>query len=232
MAIRIRITIVILTLQILIPRLVQAETIQYRIDNGLSALQYDQELTDFAYSRQYELCSGDWSHSGFINRYNQLSDNYLYMGENLGSGYGGDDSKVFEAWIASPTHFNNIVYQYWSNIGKAKFSCNGEVYWVEIFGQHKPVYKEIPSEVTDNQNVTDNQEAITTSTPELKELGRDIDFPTKTTFLTDINPSKVYVKPIIVDFCYKNDYFIAPKSTQRTNIFKLLKAKLMLITNQ
>lgn len=136
----IRPTIILLTVisfSLLVTSRVQAETIQYRIDNNLSELKYSIELTDFAYSRQQELCMGDWSHNGFYNRYSILSNSFTEIGENLGRGYGGVDTVVFNAWLNSPTHYNNVIKPTWTHIGKAKFNCNNETYWVEIFGQAK-----------------------------------------------------------------------------------------------
>jgi len=67
----------------------------------------------------------------FMKRYNY---HYLCAGENLAVGYKSDKS-VVAAWIASPSHKDNIVDPKFTNIGIGISSDGKNVYVVQLFSK-------------------------------------------------------------------------------------------------
>jgi uncharacterized protein YkwD len=57
------------------------------------------------------------------------------IGENVAVGYPGV-VQVMEAWLASPGHRANLLHGAYRHVGVATTaSADGQVYWVQVFGQ-------------------------------------------------------------------------------------------------
>ncbi|MEZ5190300.1 MAG: CAP domain-containing protein [Schumannella sp.] len=54
-------------------------------------------------------------------------------GENVASGYGY--TKVVAAWVASPSHYANLVGDY-TSIGIGYYEADGRRYWAQVFGKY------------------------------------------------------------------------------------------------
>ena len=99
----------------------------WRSENNLDQYIYDQSLCDVANARLGEIKS-DWSHKGFAKYIHNVD--FRYLGENLAKGF--DDSyQMFEAWLKSPTHRNNLI--------KYTHSCLvcSDGYCVQMFGIYR-----------------------------------------------------------------------------------------------
>ena len=92
---------------------------QEREVNSLHHLEYDVTLSECAAIRAQE-ASQIWSHtrpSG--DSWNTVAQGF-YRGENLARGY-FSAQEVFDAWMASESHRNNILYKDYTTIGIAIF---------------------------------------------------------------------------------------------------------------
>ena len=90
-----------------------------RINNNLTELQYDVTLEACADVRVKE-ASQIWSHTRPDGqKWNTVSIGY-YRGENLARGY-NTAKEVFEAWMASESHRNNILHKEYKTIGLSIF---------------------------------------------------------------------------------------------------------------
>jgi uncharacterized protein YkwD len=83
-----------------------------------------------------------WSHNSPSGKspwvwFNQAGYNYVYAGENLAKDF-GSTSRMMEAWMASPTHKENIVSPKYEEIGIAVVPGNiggqDTVLVVQLFG--------------------------------------------------------------------------------------------------
>ncbi|OGH11668.1 MAG: hypothetical protein A3B38_03050 [Candidatus Levybacteria bacterium RIFCSPLOWO2_01_FULL_36_13] len=118
-------------------------TNQRRQENGLPPLSLNSQLTSAAYNKANDMLSKNyWAHiapDGTTPWYfiKNSGYSYIYAGENLARGY-NSTSDVLNAWLASPTHRDNIMSSKYSNVGFAVVTGNltGEdtVLVVEMFG--------------------------------------------------------------------------------------------------
>lgn len=86
-----------------------------RKENGLSELWYSARVHEVSTLRAYELCSY-YSHTrpngtGFSTAFSELGINYQMAGENIAYGRNMFETpeEVFEAWMDSPSHRENIL---------------------------------------------------------------------------------------------------------------------------
>lgn len=118
-------------------------TNQKRQENGLPPLTLNGQLDSAALNKANDMLSKNyWSHIApdgttpwfFIK---QSGYNFIYAGENLARGYNSAND-VLNAWLASPTHRDNILSSKYKNVGFAIVTGNltGEetVLVVEMFG--------------------------------------------------------------------------------------------------
>ena len=111
-----------------------------RSSKGLLPLTMDESLTDVAGDFACEMIEAEFfSHrSPKTNldpgeRLTRAGYIYFTMGENLavGQGSAGD---VFEDWMTSPEHRDNILSPQWREIGIAvRATHDGQFYWVQEF---------------------------------------------------------------------------------------------------
>lgn len=90
---------------------------QERVKYGLHALSYNGLLATGASARAKSLIeTGQWSHDGYTTAVWNSGYHYIHAGENLGRGY-SDPSELVRAWMASPTHRDNILTYDWQDMG-------------------------------------------------------------------------------------------------------------------
>jgi len=106
------------------PSNIIALTNQQRATAGLNTLNVDSRLTAAAQAKANNMFSEQyWDHFGpngetpwmFIS---QAGYQYVYAGENLAKGFRTAEG-VYEAWMASPTHRDNIMSGNYKDIGVA-----------------------------------------------------------------------------------------------------------------
>lgn len=78
---------------------------EYRIENGLKPLRFNESMCPFTKVRLNQIHT-NWSHTGWLSVKNYYT--YVYFGENLSKGYSYAEA-IVSAWIASPGHLANIV---------------------------------------------------------------------------------------------------------------------------
>ena len=104
-----------------------------RIEHGLSALQWTASLNVAAMIRAKE-CSIKWSHTRPNGQDFWTVDSKCVYGENLAFGYDTAD-EVVSAWMASPSHKDNILYPEFRTIALAVYKAeDGTYYWANEFG--------------------------------------------------------------------------------------------------
>lgn len=119
-------------------------TNKVRQENGLSALALDSSLSQAASQKAADMFAKDyWAHVapdgatpwGFIKNSGYA---YLYAGENLARGF-SNTSDVVNAWMASPSHRDNMLSSNYDDVGFAISSGNltgsDTVLVVEMFGR-------------------------------------------------------------------------------------------------
>ena len=118
-------------------------TNEERLKNGLGTVKADALLTSAAYAKANNMLKEQyWDHFGpngespwqFIKA---SGYEYIYAGENLGKGFTTSEG-LHQAWMASPTHKENIVGKNYKDIGIAVVNgnLNGEDVFlvVQMFG--------------------------------------------------------------------------------------------------
>jgi len=119
-----------------------------RAEVGLSSLKLDYQLSAAAAGKANDMFSkGYWAHNApdgttpwiFINN---SGYQYLYAGENLAKDFGNSEG-VVNAWMASPSHRDNILRREYQDVGFAVVNgrLNGEetTLVVQFFGTPPPV---------------------------------------------------------------------------------------------
>lgn len=95
-----------------------------RLKAGLPPLKYSETLADAARRKADNMLAEDyWAHNSPSGKtpwvwFKNAGYNYLYAGENLAKDFGSTDRMV-SAWMASPTHRDNIVSAKYQEIGLA-----------------------------------------------------------------------------------------------------------------
>lgn len=95
-----------------------------RIQAGLATLKYSEKLADAARRKAANMLEENyWSHNSPSGKspwiwFKNAGYAYLYAGENLAKDFGSTD-RMIEAWMASPTHRDNIVSNKYTEIGVA-----------------------------------------------------------------------------------------------------------------
>ena len=99
-------------------------TNQKRLENGLPPLRYNPNLTQAALSKAGDMFAFDyWAHVSPSGRdpwafFHEADYNYLFAGENLARDFYTSEA-VVEAWMASPTHRDNVLNSRYEEIGLA-----------------------------------------------------------------------------------------------------------------
>lgn len=99
-------------------------TNEARASEGLKPLSYNEKLADAARRKAANMLSENyWAHNSPSGKspwvwFKDAGYNYVFAGENLAKDF-GDTSHMMSAWMASPTHKENIVNSKYSEIGIA-----------------------------------------------------------------------------------------------------------------
>jgi uncharacterized protein YkwD len=109
-----------------------AKVNEIRIANGLSAVQHSASLETTSVVRANEITS-KFSHTrpDGSDWYTVNAD--LQYGENLAEGYSSADD-VVNAWMASPSHRENILRSDFTTCAISTTTVNGRTYWAQEFG--------------------------------------------------------------------------------------------------
>lgn len=95
-----------------------------RTRSGLPALSYSEKLSDAARRKAANMLEENyWAHNSPSGKtpwtwFKDAGYSYLYAGENLAKDFGSTD-RMIAAWMASPTHRDNIVSGKYTEIGVA-----------------------------------------------------------------------------------------------------------------
>lgn len=104
-----------------------------RAANGLPALVWDSNLESTSAVRSQE-CSISFSHTRPNGRAWYTVNSAIMGGENLAYGY-YDASSAVNAWMASPTHKENILWPSFRKIAITIYAADdGTYYWAQEFG--------------------------------------------------------------------------------------------------
>lgn len=156
------------TSSITIDEVVRA-TNEQRLGEGLKPLSYSEKLADAARRKAANMFEENyWAHNSPSGKspwvwFNSAGYSYVYAGENLAKDF-GETSRLFSAWMASPTHKDNIVNPKYTEIGIAVVpgSLQGQetVLVVQLFGTPRvgavapPVSSPAPVKVAEVQGAT------------------------------------------------------------------------------
>jgi uncharacterized protein YkwD len=109
-----------------------AKVNEIRIANGLSAVQHSASLETTSNVRANEITSY-FSHTRPDGTAWYTVNSDLQYGENLAEGYSSAD-EVVNAWMASPTHRENILRSDFTTCAISTTTVNGRTYWAQEFG--------------------------------------------------------------------------------------------------
>lgn len=136
-----------------------------RSSAGLKTLTYNERLADAARRKAANMISEDyWAHNSPSGKspwvwFKEAGYSYVFAGENLAKDFGSTD-RLMAAWMASPTHRDNVINGKYSEIGVAVVpgSLQGQdtVLVVQLFGA--PSGGSVPSaEAKDTSSVKGQQ---------------------------------------------------------------------------
>ena len=105
---------------------------EIREDVGLEPLEWDNNLETVANVRANEI-SEKFSHTRPNGRQWYTVNSKIQGGENLA--YGFDNAEdVVDAWMNSPTHRDNILYDDFERVAISIYEQNGTYYWSQEYG--------------------------------------------------------------------------------------------------
>lgn len=108
------------------------EVNEIRVEEGLDELSWDKNLETVANVRAKE-CSQNFSHTRPNGSQWYTVNSKIQGGENLA--YGFDNAKdCVDAWMASPTHRDNILYDDFEKVAISIYEENGVYYWAQAYG--------------------------------------------------------------------------------------------------
>ena len=132
----------------ILPERVIELTNQQRLEIGLNPLQLNGSLNEVAQRKAGDMFAFNyWAHNSPSGRdpwsfFKEVGYNYLYAGENLARDFMNSES-VVDAWMASPTHKDNIVSANYTEIGLAVVDGTLDgvetTLVVQVFGKPQPV---------------------------------------------------------------------------------------------
>ena len=105
---------------------------EYREDNGLKPLEWDNNLESVANIRAVE-SSELFSHTRPDGSQWYTVNSKIQGGENLAYGFDDGQSAV-KAWQDSPTHNDNMLYYEFSKTAIGIYKSDGVYYWAQEFG--------------------------------------------------------------------------------------------------
>jgi len=118
-------------------------TNDYRAEHGLTTLSINPRLTQAAVNKARDLFTNEYfNHTSpagrkFSDWIKEVDYQYFYVGENLAIDF-DDNVKIFQAWLDSPSHRENIEKSQYQEIGlavlKGKFKNRPTIIAVQLFG--------------------------------------------------------------------------------------------------
>lgn len=150
-----------------------------RTKNGLGALSTNQALMSAALAKANDMLARDYfAHNSPDGRtpwdfITQSGYNYTYAGENLGIGY-TDATELFSAWMASPTHRDNILNPNFREIGIAVVSGDFEAMETMVAVQEFGTSAAANTPEVASQSATPASQ--TTSTPSQNQTSTSFEF--------------------------------------------------------
>jgi len=136
-------------------------TNEERAGVGLKSLSYNEKLADAARRKAANMFSENyWAHNSPSGKnpwvwFKAAGYNYVYAGENLAKDFGNTD-RLMAAWMASPTHRDNVINSKYTEIGVAVVpgSLQGQdtVLVVQLFGA--PSGGSVPQATPSETNTT------------------------------------------------------------------------------
>ena len=103
-----------------------------RAEAGLDPLEWDSNLETVANVRASEI-SHSFSHTRPNGRQWYTVNSKIQGGENLAYGFNTAE-EVVEAWMNSPTHRDNILYDEFTKVAISIYEDNGTCYWSQEYG--------------------------------------------------------------------------------------------------
>ena len=190
-------------------------TNQRRQENGLSALQLNPQLSEAAAQKAQDMFAKNyWAHiapDGTTPWYfiKNSGYDYLYAGENLARGF-STSPEVVDAWMASPSHRENMLSPNYNEIGFAissgSLTGSETVLVVEMFGT--------PYLANEKQTTPEIAGAVTVPSP------TDSIIPTVTLDQTAVQPNEANSGSVVA--AIKNEPLIDSQSWTRNIVFFLL----------
>jgi uncharacterized protein YkwD len=108
------------------------EVNEIRAEAGLDSLYWDKNLETVASVRAKE-CSEKFSHTRPNGSQWYTVNSKIQGGENLAYGYDNANDCV-NAWMNSPTHRDNILYDEFEKVAISIYEENGIYYWSQQYG--------------------------------------------------------------------------------------------------
>ncbi len=154
------------------PQQILSLTNEKRQQYGLAPLRLDQQLTHAAQAKANDMFNRDyWAHVtptgeqpwSFIT---STGYTYLYAGENLARDF-ADPQAVVEAWMASPSHRENLLNPNYDDLGVAV--VDGDLAGVEttlivqMFGSRRVATQ--PAEISETAKAVQSELPISSPTP-------------------------------------------------------------------
>lgn len=116
---------------------------EYREEEGLPALEMDEQLYEAANIRARELTEL-YSHSRPDGRtcftvFDEVGFDRCYGGENIAYTEGelSTAKTIMQLWMDSPDHRDNILNTKGSRIGIGYYTVGNRTYWVQLFGERR-----------------------------------------------------------------------------------------------
>ena len=104
-----------------------------RASAGLDSLKWDQNLETVSHVRAKE-CSQKFSHTRPSGKQWYTVNSKIQGGENLAFGFSTAEEAV-EAWMNSPTHRDNILYDEFTKVAISIYQDDdGVCYWAQEYG--------------------------------------------------------------------------------------------------
>lgn len=201
-------------------------TNQKRAENGLSPLSLDPQLSAAANAKANDMFQNNyWSH----NSPNGVSPwdfilsagyHYVYAGENLAKDFANSDG-VVSAWMASPTHRDNILNPKYKEVGfsvvNGKLNGLETTLVVQMFGSRAPA-------AAGSSQIAQITKPTLSPSPTIIKVQPTVSFsfvtPTPTATETAIFSPKKTPPPEILIASLKNK---SSKTSPKINIFSLTK---------
>lgn len=106
---------------------------EIRASYGVQKLAWDMNLEATSNVRAME-CASSFSHTRPNGQAWYTVNSQIMGGENLAFGY-SDPNSATEAWVASPTHFDNIIYPEFTSLAISIYvDPSGTWYWAQEYG--------------------------------------------------------------------------------------------------